>query len=411
MALASFSTLPAGLTGVPVPYTFHVPNNDLRHLPNLARAANIGVPTWYNTHANAANGTFGVSRDWLLDAQETWVDRYDWRAHEAHYNRLPHYKINVTTPSDGQVFELHFAALFSKRRDAVPAVFMHGWPSAWLEFLPMLDLLAAKYTADTLPYHIIVPSIPDFGLSSRTKVDRELTLPVAAEAMNQLMRALGFKAYVAQGGDVGYALAQYMCGVFDECKAFHVNFFFMTTAQYAAVANVTVTPAEQAQLALSAAWASTGSSYSYQMGTRPATTALALESSPIAMLAWMGEKFIEWSDNRTPLPLDTILSFVSFYWHTKSFGRAMWSYRALTPTIGQGLPPIPLSLTKPFGFSSFRQEMASLPRGFAEVIFGKSLVFYKAHDFGGHFAALQSPGPFLEDIEAFLAIVKTKVLG
>ncbi|KAK3331676.1 Alpha/Beta hydrolase protein [Cercophora scortea] len=419
MALASFSTLPhvltTGIHPVPVPYTLHVPPNDLQHLPSLARAANIGIPTWYNTHADPTNGTYGISLDWLLDAQQTWADTshsgFNWRAHEAHYNRIPQYKINITTPSDGQIFELHFAALFSTRPDAVPAIFMHGWPGAWLEFVPMLDLLAGKYTADTLPYHVIVPSIPDFGLSSRVRVEKELTLPVAAEAMNELMRALGFGGYVAQGGDVGYALAQYMCGVFEECKAFHVNFFFMTAAQAAAVANVTITPAEQAQLALSAAWASTGSAYSYEQGTRPSTIALALESSPIAMLAWMGEKFIQWSDNSQPLALDAILSIVSFYWHTKSFGRSMWSYRALTPVIGQGLPPIPLALTKPFGFSSFPHEMAALPRGYAEVIFGKSLVFYRAHDFGGHFAALQSPGPFLADIEEFLAIVKRKVVG
>jgi len=129
----------------------------------------------------------------------------------------------VTTPSDGQLFTLHFTALFSLSPSAIPITLLHGWPGSWLEFAPVLDLLAEKYTPSTLPYHVIVPSIPDYGLSTRADEDtKELTMEGAAEALNGLMIALGFEGgYVAQGGDVGSFLAQTMCGLFGECKAFH----------------------------------------------------------------------------------------------------------------------------------------------------------------------------------------------
>ncbi|KAK3360630.1 Alpha/Beta hydrolase protein [Lasiosphaeria hispida] len=409
MSLAGFGSLPAGILGSPSPFTLHVPNQDLRHLHTLIPKANIAIPSWYNTHAYAPNGTFGVSRDWLKDAQETWAEEFDWRKHEKHYNSFPNFKINVTTPSDGQLFELHFAALFSKNDTAIPVTFLHGWPGSWLEFVPMLGLLAEKYTPETLPYHIIVPSIPDYGLSSRPREDRELTMEVAAEAMNELMVALGFDAYVAQGGDVGSFLAQVMCGVHDECKAFHLNMYFLTPEQSLAVANISVTAEEAAQLKVAAAWGSTGSAYAFEHGTRPSTIALVLSTSPVAMLTWMGEKFVEWSDNRDPLTLDTILSLVSFYWLTNSFGRAMWSYRSLTSIIGGPLPTMPTSLIKPFGYSAFPVEIATLPESWAEYLF-PNLVFYKRHELGGHFAALQEPDAFLKDMEKFLAIVKPYVI-
>jgi microsomal epoxide hydrolase len=409
MSLSGYGVLPTGIPGHPVPFTLSVPNREVHRFNALADVAEIAPPTWYTTHAIPENGTYGVSRDWLLNAQETIVEDYNWRAHEKYYNRFPQYKINITTPSDGQLFEMHFAALFSKQQNAIPITFLHGWPGAWLEFVGVMDLLVQKYTPETLPYHVVVPSIPDYGLSKRPHEDRELTMEAASEASNQLMVDLGFDAYVAQGGDVGAFLAQVMCGVYDECKAFHLNMYFMTAEQSAAVADIPITTEEQARLDQAAAWAQTGSAYAAEHGTRPSTITLVLSTNPLAMLVWMGEKFIEWSDNRfDPLPLDTIISFVSFYWYTKSYGRAMWSYRSLTSIVGGALPEFPLSLSKPFGYSAFPVEIAALPQAWAEYLF-PNLVFYSSHEKGGHFAALQEPETFLQDIEEFLAIVGPNV--
>jgi pimeloyl-ACP methyl ester carboxylesterase len=91
-----------------------------------------------------------------------------------------------------------------------------------MDFLPMMDLLRNKYTPESLPYHIITPSLPDYGLSGSLSQNLEMTLERAASIMNGLMIALGFeKGYVAQGGDLGSMIARLMSVNHKECKAFH----------------------------------------------------------------------------------------------------------------------------------------------------------------------------------------------
>jgi len=223
-----FASLPTGIPGTPVPFTLRIPGHDLYHLPHLAHIADIAAPSWYNTQADTTAGYLGITREWLLNATSSWINDFDWRAHETYQNSFPNYRLNVTLPSDGEIFDLHFAALFSEKEDATPIIFMHGWPGSWTEFAPMMDLLVEKYTLETLPYHVIVPSIPDYGLSYRpNELDKEVNMTTASEALNQLMVDLGFGAYIAQGGDVGSFLARTMCGTFDECKAFHSRLFWV----------------------------------------------------------------------------------------------------------------------------------------------------------------------------------------
>ncbi|KAH6856395.1 Alpha/Beta hydrolase protein [Chaetomium sp. MPI-CAGE-AT-0009] len=395
MSLCAFGTVPPGALATPVPFKLSVPAAQQDKLTKLVRQAEIAVPSYYNTHADASNtSSFGISRDWLVDAQDAWTSgEYSWRAEEKRLNRFPHFRINVTTTTSGpdgnsgdngaqnETFDLHFAALFSRNASATPLVMMHGWPGSWIEFGAVLDLLAARYTPDTLPYHVVVPSLPDYGLSTRRgELRQPLTMHGAAGAIDGLMGALGFGAgYVVQGGDVGAILGQVLCAKFEACKALHLNLYFMSANDTAAVAGIPVTPAEQAQLARSAIWGSKGTA--------------------------MGEKFIEWSDNRFPLSLNTILSLTSFYWFTNSFGRGLWAYSFDTSRI-----PVPFSLTKPFGYSSYPIEVAALPRAWAEHLY-PNLVFYRTHDKGGHFAALEQPELFFQDLEDFMALVAPNVTG
>jgi hypothetical protein len=254
MSLCAFGTVPPGALATPVPFRLDVPAAQQEKLVQLVRQAEIAVPSYYNTHTDASNtSSLGLSRDWLVEAQEAWASPapggYSWSAEQKRLNRFPHFRINVTTTTtttttspdndsgsnddgatESETFDLHFAALFSRNASAIPLVMMHGWPGSWIEFAPVLDRLAARYTPDTLPYHVVVPSLPDYGLSTRSgELRRALTMEGAAAAIDGLMSGLGFGGggggggggYVAQGGDVGAILGQVLCAKFEACKALH----------------------------------------------------------------------------------------------------------------------------------------------------------------------------------------------
>lgn len=107
-------------------------------------------------------------------------------------------------------YSVHFTALFSPKKDAIPILFLHGWPGSFLEFLPIMKLLSDKYTKDpgSFPYHIIVPSLPGFGFT-KIHADKNYVNQDATRILNKMMVGLGFgSGYLAQGGDMGAGLAR-----------------------------------------------------------------------------------------------------------------------------------------------------------------------------------------------------------
>ncbi|KPM34913.1 hypothetical protein AK830_g11649 [Neonectria ditissima] len=388
MAAADYATLPGSMPGKPERFSLNIPDQDLAEFRDLLQLSKIGPATWWNRQNDRQ---FGITREWLIEAKETWLN-------------FPNFKIDINDPEAGTL-NIHFVALFSAKKDAIPIIFMHGWPGSFLEFLPMMKILAEKYTPATLPFHVIVPSIPDYGLSSGPSQDIELNLEQAARVMNQLMLDLGFSSgYVAQGGDVGSWLTRLMSLRFTPCKAFHLNLLRQSPKdQVSSVEDLT--PEEQQLLERAKAWGKTGMAYAIEHGTRPATIGLVLSSSPLATLACdqssIGEKLLDWTDDRGPLSLDTILFMVSFYWFTSTFPRSMYPYRAMFSS-PEGVSDFSISKEKPFGYSAFPREIFWLPEAWAGQIY-PNLKFYKSHSKGGHFAALEQPGAFLEDIEEFVA--------
>lgn len=220
---AKFNVPPKSLANLR-PFELHIPENEVVEFKNLLKLSKIGPATWWNQQNNSQ---FGVSREWLIKAKETWLTSFDWRIHEEYVNKFPNFKIAVQDFEVGEI-DIHFVALFSAKHDAIPIICMHGFPSSFADFLPMMDLLADKYTPETLPYHIIVPSLPDYGLSGTRTPNTEMTLERSARIMNQLMMDLGFGGgYIAQGGDLGSLLARIMSAEYETCKAFHRTYTYI----------------------------------------------------------------------------------------------------------------------------------------------------------------------------------------
>ncbi|UPK97554.1 hypothetical protein LCI18_008489 [Fusarium solani-melongenae] len=354
LAVASaFSSPPRAAAAALEKFTLRVPNEHIREFETILTVPKVGSKTWYDDHSDS---TFGTARRWLAGAKQSWL-KLDWSKQEKRIN-----SVGATT--------FHFAALFSTKEDAIPLLLLHGWPGSFLEFLLILDLLRKRYTPETLPYHIIVPSFPHYGLSGGPS-HVELTLDAAARLLHQLIADLGFgDGFAVQGGDIGSFLARILCAEYSACKkgtwclGFHeraiVNILAPSSSDEL-LSPDDLTPEEVDHVQRILNFSSTGSAYILEHGQRPCTIGLALSSSPLALLSWIGEKLIEWPGQRYPLPLETILTLVGFYWYTDTFPRSLYPYRALAASASSGeYFSVPTSKEKPFGYS-----VLSLGSGFA----------------------------------------------
>lgn len=211
------------------------------------------------------------------------------REEEARINALPNFKTQVED-DDGYKFEIHFVALFSSNPEAIPIVMLHGWPGSFLEFVPILEMLQKEYTADELPYHIIIPSLPGFALSSDPPHDRDWTTVDVGRIIHKLMLSLGFgtSGYLVQGGDIGALISRVIASRYDECKGMHLNFMLNHGIKDKASAEDKFTEQEEEGLKIMDEFFAKGRAYAHEHGTKPATIGFAMASSPIAQLAWVG---------------------------------------------------------------------------------------------------------------------------
>ncbi|KAA8651702.1 epoxide hydrolase family protein [Aspergillus tanneri] len=378
-----YGTLPPNAQVQPEPFTLRIPDYEIEELRRLLELAKIGPKTWENQQND---GRFGVSYNWLANARDYWRSKFNWRLIEQHVNSFPNYTISIKDGHDRDIM-MHFTALFSEQPDAAPIVLMHGWPGSFMDYLPILSRLANKYLPADLPYHIIVPSIPGYAMSTIPE-DSEFTIDDAARVIHNLMVTLGFgSGYIAQGGDIGSVLALILAMQYPECKAAHRN----------PPADDTEGISEDSRERLNRIklFLQTGYAYSAEHITRPSTIGFVLSSNPLSLLAWIAEKFLEWSD--VSLPLDTILGSVTLYWFTSTFPRGLYPYRTIDPTLIRHHPP---PFQKPLGFSSFLMDLIPTPKSWLDGL--SNLVWFRQRNKGAHFPALEQPDELLQDIEDFI---------
>ncbi|KAH6668254.1 Alpha/Beta hydrolase protein [Halenospora varia] len=381
----TFSAIPPGATVTPTPFTINISDGALDELNTLLRLSKLSKPTYENT---TKEKYFGISREWLENSVSSWKNDFNWREKEAYMNTFPQFIVPVGVTGK-ETLNIHFAALFSEKDDAIPVLFMHGWPGSFLEFLPILDILRTKYTPETLPYHVIVPSLPGFAFSDPPPLDREFDLGDVAEIMDGLLGNLGFgDGYVAQGGDLASKVARILASKYPSCKAVHPCQPLGPLDDQDRVA-----------VARGAEFHRTGSAYGSEHATRPGTIGFVLSSNPVSLLAWIGEKFLEWTDK---IPsLDTILEAVTLYWLTDTFPSSIYQYRQTLQSVNKGSHgEAEYYIDKPLGFTAFAKEIVAGPKGWVATT--GNLVFYRKSEVGGHFAALEQPERFLGDVVDFI---------
>ncbi|MFD1321173.1 epoxide hydrolase family protein [Micromonospora sonneratiae] len=348
----------------------------------------------------------GVPLSYLKELVDYWRSEYDWRTHEARLNQIPQF----TTTIDG--VEIHFVHVRSPEPDALPLIVTHGWPGSIVEFLDIIEPLTdpRRYGGDpTDAFHLVLPSIPGFGLSGPIR-EPGWDVPRIARAWAELMRRLGYHRYGAQGGDWGHAITRELA-VLDagHVTGIHLNTLLTLPSGDPAEA-AALTDADRARLDRLTRAEPEMSGYARIQSTRPQTLAYALTDSPVGQLAWIIEKFKEWTDStdapEDAIPRDLLLTNVMLYWLMAAGGSsANVYYEAAHPT-GTPHPP---SSTVPTGVAVFAGDVAAPVRRLAER--DNNIVHWSEFDRGGHFAAMEEPDLFIADLRRFFALLRRPVAG
>ncbi len=340
----------------------------------------------------------GVPVGYLQELLQYWASGFDWRAQEAELNEYPQF----TTEIDGQV--IHFLHVRSPEPKAMPLLLTHGWPGSFVEFLDLIGPLAdpASYGGDPSDaFHLIIPSLPGFGFSMPLAGSGWDTTRIA-KTWVQLMERLGYDRYAVQGGDIGAGVAPAVARLVPErVVGVHVNGSIGTPLHGPdETEQATLTELEQDRLKRVQAFMQEEFGYISIQSTRPQTLAFGLADSPAGQLAWILDKFREWTHPRNTLPdriisRDRILTNVSIYWFTGTAGTAAYVGYAQESTWGEtkkpsGVPTGAIMFAHDVGIRRYAEPEHTITR------------WTDIPTRGGHFAALEEPELLVDDIREFL---------
>jgi pimeloyl-ACP methyl ester carboxylesterase len=366
--------------GVIRPFRIAVPQSDL---DDLHRRLELAL--WPDELPDAG-WEYGVAAGYLRELAQRWRGTYDWRAYEERLNELPQF----VTEIDGQT--VHFAHVRSADPAAVPLLLTHGWPSTFADFAEIVEPLVAGVPA----FHVVVPSLPGFGFSGPTG-ERGWDVRRTARAWAELMQRLGYERYVVQGGDFGALISPEVARVAPEhVIGVHVNALVTAVDWTAPDPTAGLGPDDVARVRAAAATWAERSGYATIQSTRPQTLAYALTDSPLGLLAWNLEWFVDYDPARTvqtPVDPDAFLTDVSIFWFTRTSGSAARLYKESRDAFYGGE-----RVEVPTAVAVFPGDGAL--RALAER--SLRVVRWTEYERGGHFASLQAPDLLAADIQAFV---------
>jgi pimeloyl-ACP methyl ester carboxylesterase len=340
---------------------------------------------------------YGIPIDYLRELVEYWRDEYDWRAAEARLNELDHFRTTIDRQS------IHFIHARSAHEDALPLLLTHGWPGSVVEFLDVIPRLTdpeahGGNAADA--FHVVAPSLPGYGFSEPTRT-RGWDVWHIARAFSELMSRQGYSRYGAQGGDWGAQVATRI-GALDaeHCAAIHLNMAIVDRPEDLKP----LTEQEQADLATMAHFQREEAGYALEQGTKPQTLGVGLNDSPAGVLAWIVEKFRAWSDcdghPENAFTRDQLITNVMTYWVTQTITSSARLYWELMHA-EKGPPEF---VEVPTGVARYPKEVFRLPRAWIERRY--NVTHWADMPRGGHFAAMEQPELFVEDVRNFFRMIR-----
>lgn len=371
--------------------SIHVPDSEVSDLHRRLAATRLPDDETVRDAADRRDAwSQGVPRREVEELLEYWREGYNWRRFEARLEQIG----QIRTVIDG--LGIHALHRRSSRRDATPLILTHGWPGSIAEFIHIVDELAEPPEEDQPAFHVVVPSLPGFGFSDKPTITGWGIEKIAATWVT-LMERLGYERFLAHGGDWGGPITTILGGRFpDRVLGIHMNW-----AQGLPGASTDrLSATERRWVEEGRRFEETRLTYAKQQAYGAQTLGFALVDSPVGQLAWILEKFAEWTDDGEnsygSVPRDALLDNVTLYWLTASGASAARiyyeSHQALDPELRVDIPT---------AITTYPRDIAKCPRPWAQERYRQIVRWHEA-EYGGHFASLEDPGYFLHDLRTGL---------
>jgi len=334
------------------------------------------------------------------DAQrlvDYWATQFDFEGLQQRLSTLPHERVVI----DGAA--VHIVHVRSPHANATPVIITHGWPSTFMEVLPLVERLTQPERFGGRiedACHLVVPSLPGFGFSAPPATLEGYTGAAIADLWAQVMTALGYQQFFASGGDVGARVTSWLGARHpDRVRGIHLSSNALRPAVQDAAA---LTEDEQAYLARRSQWTATEGGYMHVQQTKPLSLAYGLSDSPAGLAAWLAEKWLTWSDGlafaRAEV-MDIVLSHATLYWTTNTIATSFLPYFVYDWPPGARVDGAQVKI--PVGFYLSEAEIGGIPpESFARRQF--EIARWTVFPRGGHFMATEEPQLLADDLLAFI---------
>ncbi|SCO88754.1 related to hydrolases or acyltransferases (alpha/beta hydrolase superfamily) [Fusarium oxysporum] len=380
------------------PFKIHVPDSLLEEVKIKLKYARLD-----NGMADVEWNDLEIGHSAFKEVVEFWRDEYDWRKYEAFLNTFNHFKAPIQV--DGfEPLDIHFLHHRSSREDAIPLIFVHGWPGSFLEATKILPLLGNPPEGKQA-FHVVAPSIPGYGFSQYSKKSG-FGLEQHAACFALLMKRLGYEKYVCQGGDWGSSIVRYMAlNHPDAVQAIHINMFLAlppdskkAPEKYARYQKNDYTEQELKNLERTHWFATEERGYQRIQEKKPVTLGYALHDSPVGMLAWFVGKLKAWTDGY-PWTKEELIHW-AFIHYLGSPSAAMQIYKEAEAVLNDN-PDSMLGryISQPVGGSLFPKELWLYPRDWLSETC--NIQFWRQHQKGGHFIAWERPETLANDVAEY----------
>ncbi|GAO49176.1 alpha/beta-hydrolase [Saitoella complicata NRRL Y-17804] len=384
------------------PFTISIPDSFL----DLTRQKLL--LTRFPDELESSGWEYGIPLSMVQNLRDYWLEKYDWRKEEAKMNELENFKMRVPV-IEHDTLDVHFVHRRSSRVDAIPLLFVHGWPGNFTEVTKILPLLTEPQDPSLPAFHVVAPSLPGYAFSEAPKKSG-FGVAKMAECLKNLMVALGYDEFVCQGGDWGSWITRMLAHLYPQnCLALHLNFLYASPPPPSSPLSwlasklpyIFYSSNERYGLARTAKMIEKGTGYQKIQSTRPQTLGYALTDSPVGLLAWIGEKLGNWVHGNVeqggPWGPDDYITWTMLHWipgptpATRIYKEFTAERTLLTET--------PNFVRQPTGVSNFAKEIYLMPESWTRRLV--NLRWSRWHGEGGHFAAWEKPEVLVEDVREF----------